>query len=169
MQQTVRDIEQWAKDRKIDKEGSLDGQSLKTCEELAELIIAINKDDRELIKDGIGDVFVTLVVGNLLKDYEPMTAICAMQEEFYQKFTASEVPKQGQEKKIEQIKDLSQLLYLSIREPMYFNRALNGAIAILIEIARSYGLTLHYCACCAYNEIKDRKGKMVDGSFVKER
>jgi len=39
---------------------------------------------------------------------------------------------------------------------------------VLINIAERNGLTLEHCLETAYNDIKDRRGKMVDGVFVKE-
>ena len=41
-------------------------------------------------------------------------------------------------------------------------------MVVLINIAERNGLTLEQCLEHAYNDIKDRKGKMVDGVFVKE-
>jgi NTP pyrophosphatase (non-canonical NTP hydrolase) len=41
-------------------------------------------------------------------------------------------------------------------------------IVVLTNIAERHGLTIEECAEHAYNEIKDRRGKMVDGVFIKE-
>ena len=41
-------------------------------------------------------------------------------------------------------------------------------IVVLINIATRNNLTLTECVEYAWNEIKDRKGKMVNGVFVKE-
>jgi len=41
-------------------------------------------------------------------------------------------------------------------------------IVVLINIAERNGLSLQECMQTAYDDIKDRKGKMVDGVFVKE-
>ena len=41
-------------------------------------------------------------------------------------------------------------------------------IVVLINIAERNNLTLTECCEVAYNDIKDRRGKMVDGVFVKE-
>ena len=41
-------------------------------------------------------------------------------------------------------------------------------IVVLINIAERNGLTLTECLRQAWDDIKDRKGKMVDGVFVKE-
>ena len=38
----------------------------------------------------------------------------------------------------------------------------------LHDIAKEYNTTLEETLEMAYNEIKDRKGKMIDGVFVKE-
>ena len=41
-------------------------------------------------------------------------------------------------------------------------------IVVLINIAHRNNLSLYECMHHAYNDIKDRKGKMIDGVFVKE-
>ena len=41
-------------------------------------------------------------------------------------------------------------------------------IVVLINIAERNNLSIEDCLEQAYNDIKDRKGKMVDGVFVKE-
>jgi len=41
-------------------------------------------------------------------------------------------------------------------------------IVVLVNIAERHGLSLTECIEVAYNDIKDRRGKMVDGIFVKE-
>lgn len=41
-------------------------------------------------------------------------------------------------------------------------------LVVLINIAERNNLTLTDCLDVAYNDIKDRKGRMVDGVFVKE-
>ena len=46
--------------------------------------------------------------------------------------------------------------------------AIGDIMVVLINIAERNDLTLEQCLEHAYNDIKDRKGKMVDGLFVKE-
>jgi NTP pyrophosphatase (non-canonical NTP hydrolase) len=41
-------------------------------------------------------------------------------------------------------------------------------LVVLIIMAKQLGLDLATCLNVAYNDIKDRKGKMIDGVFVKE-
>lgn len=45
---------------------------------------------------------------------------------------------------------------------------IGDCIVVLINIAERHGLTISECLEQAYDDIKDRKGKMVDGIFVKE-
>lgn len=46
--------------------------------------------------------------------------------------------------------------------------AIGDIMVVLINIAERNGLTLEQCLEHAYNDIKDRTGKMVDGVFVKD-
>ena len=41
-------------------------------------------------------------------------------------------------------------------------------MVVLINIAERNGITMTDCLRVAYNDIKDRKGTMVDGVFIKE-
>ena len=41
-------------------------------------------------------------------------------------------------------------------------------IVVLINIAERNGISIKECLQCAWADIKDRKGKMIDGTFVKE-
>ena len=45
---------------------------------------------------------------------------------------------------------------------------IGDCIVVLINIAIRNNLTIDKCLEVAYNDIKDRKGKMVDGIFIKE-
>lgn len=45
---------------------------------------------------------------------------------------------------------------------------IGDCLVVLINIAERNKLSLSECAHQAYNDIKDRKGRMVDGVFVKE-
>jgi NTP pyrophosphatase (non-canonical NTP hydrolase) len=47
--------------------------------------------------------------------------------------------------------------------------AIGDIVVVLVNIAERNGLPFHACVEHAYDEIKDRKGKMVDGVFFKEQ
>jgi len=46
--------------------------------------------------------------------------------------------------------------------------AIGDIIVVLVNIAERNGLPIVECLDTAYNDIRDRKGRMVDGVFVKE-
>lgn len=45
---------------------------------------------------------------------------------------------------------------------------IDNTVVTLICIAERLGLKFNDCLDYAYNEIKDRKGKLINGTFVKE-
>lgn len=45
---------------------------------------------------------------------------------------------------------------------------IGDTLVVLLNICRLSGMSLDQCLFVAYNEIKDRKGTMIDGVFVKE-
>ena len=46
--------------------------------------------------------------------------------------------------------------------------AIGDCVVVLTILAAQSGLTIDECVEAAYNEIKDRKGRMVDGVFVRD-
>jgi NTP pyrophosphatase (non-canonical NTP hydrolase) len=46
--------------------------------------------------------------------------------------------------------------------------SIGDMVVVLTIIASQYGWTIEECIEAAYQEIKDRKGKMVDGMFIRE-
>lgn len=68
-------------------------------------------------------------------------------------------------KLVEEVKELETNILLS--QPVIDD--IGDCLVVLINIAERNGLNLTSCLQHAYEDIKDRKGKMVDGVFVKER
>ncbi len=52
----------WAKDKGIFDKGTPLKQAYKTVEEVSELISAVSINDKEEIKDALGDILVTLII-----------------------------------------------------------------------------------------------------------
>lgn len=96
MDKLVELVEQWAKDKNLDQ-AEPSKQFLKVTEEVGEVAAALARNDKDMLRDGIGDVVVTLII-------------------------------------------------LAIQNDM----------------------DIYECLNTAYDEIKGRKGKMVNGVFVKE-
>lgn len=97
MYTTVDKVVLWAEDRNLIKGATSQAQTVKLFEEGGEVAAAVARNDREKLKDAIGDVAVVLII-------------------------------------------------LAAQNDMTFDECLNAA----------------------YEEIKDRTGRMVDGIFIKD-
>lgn len=158
IQEQIKLIEQWAIDRGLDKNGTVEGQLIKTAEEVSELIIAISKDDRNGVKDAIGDIFVTLVVGNMIDKHVDMSTDV-------EDIINTKVGPDGKFTDVYNInKCLSQLLFKRWYQP----KAMNDLIYAMARVWSNYSLKPTDCIESAYKEIAGRKGKVIDGTFIKE-
>ena len=95
MNRLIEQVEEWSKAKGLDKAES-SKQFLKVTEEVGEVAAALARNDKDALRDGIGDVVVTLII-----------------------------------------------------------------------LAQQNDMDLHECLNVAYDEIKGRTGKMIDGVFVK--
>ena len=68
-------------------------------------------------------------------------------------------------KLLEEVKELETNILLS--QPIADD--IGDILVVLINIATRNNLSLSRCLQVAYDDIKDRKGKMVEGVFIKER
>lgn len=162
----------WANERGILEEGRLTRQLLKSTEECSELQNAIesyengNKEALIEIKDAIGDVYVTLVISTQMKLNHPYIV--------FRKIKLREnsliIPTDFKFYTIE-LKRLDLDLYTSFTGEITYDLDLKIAkyVEFLDFLAKTYDLKLTDCIEFAYNTISKRKGKMIDGSFVKEK
>ena len=67
-------------------------------------------------------------------------------------------------KLIQEVGELSD----SLRKSKDFRDDVGDIMVVLINIMVRNNLTMEECLAVAYEDIKDRKGKMIDGIFVKE-
>lgn len=154
MKQLIQQIEQWAEERNLIKGSTPEKQKFKLFEEIGELSRGINRKNIELIKDGVGDCFIACTVLALQTDesLRPMffknTDLRGFKSDAYY---------------------LGQYLADAVSfDPASGSRRFFRLIGVLNAICVNYGLTLKECVQHAYDQIKDRKGKMIDGVFVKE-
>ena len=135
-------ILEWANDKDLLKFENAPKQRLKLLEEVGETAAAILKNNHEGVKDGIGDIFVVLVI---LAEQ--------LSEEIL--FDMNGVAKDNDEDFV--------FLFDNIINPkrLYFS------ISYLNDICKKLDLKLAECANLAWNEIKDRKGNTIDGTFIK--
>ncbi|MCE5000967.1 MazG-like family protein [Staphylococcus pseudoxylosus] len=149
-------IEQWAEDRNLHTVDPIK-QYDKLIEEFGELMKGINKQDMLMIKDSIGDMYVVMVilskqtgnsVVNLLKNDDVDTLR----------------PKHSTYSYVHIIAALAR----ELNKGSYILSEIYELKKQLVKTCGEYYLDFTDCVELAYLEIKDRKGKMIDGKFVKE-
>ena len=135
-------ILQWAKDKDLLKLENAPKQRLKLLEEVGETAGAILKNNTDDIKDGIGDIFVVLVI---LSEQ--------LSEEII--YNTNRFAKDDD-------KD-----FVFLFDNILNSKRIYYSLAYLKDICRKLNLDLTECANLAWNEIKDRKGNTIDGTFIK--
>lgn len=157
---TLEKVKQWFIDRDLENGGRLDKQSLKLSEEFGELCAGYLKKNEQLTKDSIGDCAVVIVGLALL-----------IKEDVHEIFKDSDSIKR------KDVLDCFNLMNANISEfQLSQNLAskemcrhnLVRSIGYLKSISAELGYNFEECFELAYQEIKDRKGRWIDGSFVKE-
>ena len=150
----------WFVDRDLENGGRLDKQALKLSEEFGELCAGYLKQNDKLAKDSIGDCAV-VIIGLALLIKEDVHSIFEESDNIRRK----------------DVMECFKLLNANISEfQLSQNLAskemcrnnLVRAVAYLKSISKALNCDFADCFELAYNEIKDRKGKWIDGTFVKE-
>ena len=75
-------------------------------------------------------------------------------------------PKSQMCKLMEEVGELSKAINKS--DFPEISDGIGDCVVVLTILAAQYGILFEDCVDCAYNEIKDRKGRMVNNVFVKE-
>ena len=176
MKNLIEKVKQWGLDRDIvytgkdgqDKLEMMEAQARYTLKEVNEISDAYANDSLEEFIDGIGDTLVTMLVGSASDErisscFEVM--VCNLNDN----------PHACLEKK--DFKDLYVNLWSSAYSLIHvkpheseYQLVLHDLDRVLNYVNSQYGPkhTLKDCLTHAYNEIKDRKGKVVNGQFIKE-
>lgn len=159
--QLIKNIENWAEARNLIEGSTPKKQFIKLMEEFGELCSGISKNKIDVVKDSIGDCFVVMVIlaAQRKKDEMLPSAEITDQCRYFNVDIESRL--------IESLSSLNRLSY-ELSSPENIS-ALFGLFFIeLVEVARYFDLDIHDCVQSAWDEIKDRKGRMIDGVFVKE-
>ena len=162
-------IKAWAKDRALDT-ADPKKQIFKLMEETGELAAGIARGNKDLIEDSIGDIFVvqTILLMQVGKDITESNAFAMYEVDLK---AENESDNESMNEIFKAIAAIGlELELMGGRSSGNFYGA--DQVATIIyhthNIAENHGLDLSRCIGMAYDEIKDRKGKMVDGVFVKE-
>lgn len=135
-------ILEWANDKDLLKFENAPKQRLKLLEEVGETAAAILKNKTDEIKDGIGDIFVVLVI---LAEQ--------LSEEIL--FDMNGVAKDDDQD------------FIFLFDNILNSKRIYFSISYLNDICKKLDLNLAECANLAWNEIKDRTGQTIDGTFIK--
>ena len=161
MKTTRENVIEWAKERDLIKPENAQKQIFKLIEENGEIFGAYLKNDIQKIFDGIGDVKVVLIILDEQLELGRLKYKYALD---YFKETATII-----EILNELFDSIAQLVNSYRPDLKIVNTKLFDKIFLLLEyLANRYGTTAENCLKLAYEEIKNRKGKTINGSFVKE-
>lgn len=149
----------WAKDRGIMEKATPLSQCTKVMEECLELVVADLNNDEAEIKDAVGDILVTLFIEAELLGIE----YAKIQDRIY-----------AYESRVEYIPSeilgesliLFTLIQKESTEDLY--DIIAYTIVTLLSYCKCNDLNPIECLQGAYDVISKRKGKMVNGVFVKD-
>ena len=150
-------VQQWFVDRNLHEANPVK-QFLKLMEESGELFEGIAKDKPELIYDALGDIQVVLI--GFEQQINNGAQISANQQELELLLMVSSLG------------NIAQKLYAHICHNETQTPLIKSDLMFLDSVINSVslfnGTNTENCLQIAYDAIKDRKGKMIDGVFVKE-
>ena len=153
MKELILKVEQWAQDRNLINGCKPIDQAMKLFSEAGELADNIGKG-RD-IKDDVGDVLVVMII------------IAKQLGATLSSFNAPEWAEDTNKKLLLKLQG-SLVDYVELAEYKSFPSGIVKRILnILNGIARNHKTTLEECLSVAYNDIKDRKGIMHNGTFIK--
>lgn len=153
----IAKIEEWSKVRGIDKL-PYETQRYKIMEEFGELFGSYYRGDLELLKDSLGDIVVTLIIY--------VQQFSSGKRNFFEEFWWIDKGKFNYLGfHLDQIAISTNLIWSGASSIW----VLRDVVADLKHIAKHYGWDLIECVEHAWEEIKDRKGKVVDGKWIKEK
>lgn len=150
-------VQQWFVDRNLHQANPVK-QFLKLMEESGELFEGIAKDKSELIYDALGDIQVVLI--GLEQQINNGAQISANQQELEFLLMVSSLGNIAQ-------KLYSHVCHNETQMPL-IKSDLMFLDSVISSVSLFNGTDADSCLQIAYDAIKDRKGKMIDGVFVKE-
>lgn len=142
MKELIKNIENWAAERNLLSADNAENQYLKYLEEVGETARAILKKDKTNIVDGFGDIAVTVII--LAKQLG-----CPLQNELFMD-------------NLDKNKSFSWFMSGISEETVVYS-----SLDYINDVSMYYGHSLEECLTAAWNEIKNRQGKTIDGVFVK--
>ncbi|XWY20103.1 MazG-like family protein [Bisgaard Taxon 45] len=191
-EQLIDNVKQWARDRGLDTGSTLGKQFVKLMEEFGELCGGLAKQKTDVIADSIGGMIVVMVVMDTIYDNLPIK----LKPENNDNLNIKQTMETLESKHKQYMRDMYAEHYFNrydrrilqassalasvgdeccridvFGEDMgvdFLSEGVFNVIRELYNIATAFGLNVNDCLNQAWNEIKDRKGKMVGQVWVKE-
>lgn len=151
----IKKTQKWFYDRNLQTQNP-DKQFLKLYEEIGELASGMAKKKEDVIKDSIGDVAVVLIGLTLQLGIDTKEIFPNLES----------VPPTNSNKCEDHF-----ILLLDQSVAAYLNRQnyqLKNVVFELVRITKFLNLDFAECLEIAYEQIKNRTGKLIDGIWVKE-
>lgn len=157
MEELIKKVEQWSIERGLNT-ADPNKQRLKLWEEFGELCAAVARSNREDAIDAIGDMLVVMIIYCQQQGYHETKELFEIKVKFFKLL------------KLLNINDAEILDYIAkcILDTRITIEEIRNVVTILACMAERLDITLKDCLQSAYDEIKDRRGRMVNGVFVKE-
>lgn len=159
----IKDVQKWGYERGITKAENAHMQTMKTVEEIGELAGAIVRFDRESAVDAFGDILVTMILHNECLgrklDFILIDGIESTVDFVPDVFTAMN-------EFIAQLGKPDLYTVTGMYDRLKLLEVLRRATADHLS-CEDFPILLE-CLQAVHDEIKDRKGKMQGGVFVKE-
>lgn len=161
----IQNIEQWAIERNLIRGSTPEKQTVKLIEEIGELAGAIARQDHEKIRDSIGDCVVVTVILAKQNNVKIHIEQFSFVTQLYQ-----DVLHNNPEHSVEQF--LFKLQY-AVSDYLGYNKIddekhINVIFMLLYHLSLHLNFEFTECVRFAYNQIKDRKGRMIEGVWVKQ-
>ena len=166
IQELVPLIQEWAKERGIFDESTAFNQLIKTHEEVGELIKACYDNDKPAIQDAVGDVMITLIVYSHFEKNDILEQI--NKSIIIEKSLKKDKITFALNIQLELTYQMKFLFEESEKIPVSHFIQVLTIFRYLNKIALLENTSLEECLNIAYNEIKNRTGKMINGKFVKD-
>ena len=154
MEELIKKVEQWSVKRGLNT-ADPSKQRLKLWEEFGELNASMARNDREGAIDAIGDMLVVMIIYKQQLGYGSNDVF---------------EPKQDNLDFLGRLEDSALIDYVGygIVQTRSYIQSIEQIVDNLTMLAYRLNTNLKECLAAAYDVIKDRRGKMVNGVFVKE-
>lgn len=170
----IENVTSWAIEREIDKESPL-SQMQKILEEYGELNEAIHSSKQKELEDAIGDIMVALTVFTVQMNFTKKDIMLNPHRNGYTRYEKGEISTETLLLyATKEIGLMSAKLLDLVFNPGIINTLtqiqfhIRNLTGILSKIAVNEGTMLDTCFEIAWNEIKDRQGKKINGKWIKE-